>query len=241
MDNAIHPTAIIDATVALGSGNVVGPYCVFTGDVAIGDGNWFGAHCVIGAPAQFSTRKFEFQPGTASGVSIGSRNVIREFTTVHQPSADRTIVEDDCYIMAYNHISHDTVVRSGATLANNCQIGGFSEIGPAATVGLSAILHQYSTIGAYSMVGMGSVVGRDVPPFAKVAGDPLAFLGLNEVGIARNAIDGGLVERLRTIYAAGRLGEAADLHPAIAAFLLRNASTGRRILGTTRRSSSAPA
>lgn len=234
MSNEIHPSAIVGNEVRLGNGNTVGPYCVILGDVSIGDSNWFGAHCVIGTPAQFSTQKFELNGSPVSGVSIGSRNVIREFTTIHQPSRDKTVVEDDCYIMAYNHVSHDTVVRSKCTLANNCQIGGFTEIGVGANVGLSTVIHQFSTIGAFAMVGMGAVVRRDVPPFAKVAGDPLAFLGVNEIGLERNGFPPSLAAELKSIYARGELADAGTANEFIAAFLTRNASTGRRIANTRR-------
>lgn len=230
MSNDIHPTAIIDSGVRLGSGNTVGPYCVITGAVAIGDGNWFGPHCVIGTPAMFSTRKFELNGQGTSGITIGSRNVIREYTNVNQPSRDVTAIEDDCYIMAYNYISHDTVIRSKAVMANNCQLAGFTEIGFGVNLGLSVAVHQFSTIGAFAMVGMGSVVGKDVPPFSKVVGNPLTLLGVNEIGMERNGFDQAYVNEVKSAYASGDISVLKGSSPHVEAFLARNAVTQRRVL-----------
>src|ERR1700680_447867 len=106
--NRIHPTAVIAATVQLGSENLIGAFTTIEGDVSIGDGNWIGPHVTIGTPAQYTTSKFELTGQVAAGIRIGSRCVWREYTTVHQPSRLETVVEDDCYFMAYCHISHDT-------------------------------------------------------------------------------------------------------------------------------------
>jgi len=46
--NRIHPTAIVDGDVRMGSGNVVGPYTVLIGPLALGDENRLGPHAVIG-------------------------------------------------------------------------------------------------------------------------------------------------------------------------------------------------
>ena len=230
MRNTIHATALVDSNVRIGSGNTIGAYCVITGDVQIGDSNWFGPHCVIGTEAMFSTRKFELNGQTAAGIKIGCQNVIREFTNINQPSRDQTVVEDDCYIMAYNYISHDTVIRSKAVIANNCQLGGFTEVGFGANLGLSASVHQFSTIGAYAMVGMGSVVGRDVLPFSRVVGNPLTLLGVNEVGMVRNGFDQATIELVSKVIAEGNTSRLAAISPHAKLFFSRNAVTQRRIL-----------
>jgi len=210
MGNSIHPTAIIEPSVVLGDGNHIGAYTLIEGDVRIGDGNWIGPHVTIGTPAQYVTEKFEFNGQRASGVSIGDRCVLREYVTVHQPSTYRTVVEDDCYFMAYCHISHDTVIRRGVNLANNTQIAGFTEIQELANVGLSVVIHQYSTIGAYAMIGMAAVVTKDIPPFSKAAGNPTRLRGVNAVGLARNGFAPELVERIADAHRRDALDEIED-------------------------------
>jgi len=126
--NEIDPRAHIGSKVVLGKGNRIAAFAYIDGDVVIGDANWIGPHVTIGTPAQYTTSKFELNGEQHGGIRIGSRCVIREYCTVHQPSKFKTIVEDDCYFMAYCHVSHDTVIRRGVAMANNTQIGGFTEI-----------------------------------------------------------------------------------------------------------------
>lgn len=232
MGNSIHSTAIVAPSVVLGDGNHIGPYAVIDGDVRIGDGNWIGPHVTIGMPAQYTTEKFEFSGQRTTGITIGDRNVLREYVTVHQPSTYRTVVEDDCYFMAYCHISHDTVIRRGVNLANNTQIAGFSEIQEMANVGLSVVIHQYSTIGAYAMIGMAAVVTKDVPPFSKAVGNPMRLLGINAVGLARAGFSAELVERIAAAHGREALAEIADEPVAaiVRRFTERSASTHRPVL-----------
>ncbi|PZR59035.1 MAG: UDP-N-acetylglucosamine acyltransferase [Candidatus Meridianibacter frigidus] len=229
--NSIHPSAYIAPGVILGEGNSVGPFTSIEGDVRIGDGNWIGPNVTIGTPAQYTTSKFEFTGQVATGIEIGSRCVIREYCTVHQPSKFKTIVEDDCYFMAYCHISHDTVIRRGVAMANNTQIGGFTEIQEFATIGLSTVIHQYSTIGAYVMVGMATLITKDVPPFVKIVGSPPRFLGINEVGLKRNGFSAESVAEIVQAYQDSRLPETVEgARPHIEAFLKRRSQTTRKLL-----------
>lgn len=185
-DNVVHQTALIGPGVTLGRGNFVGPNTSIVGNVEIGDENWIGPNVVIGTAAQYHASRYEWKESGFLPVRIGNRNVLREFVTVQEPSKSVTTIEDDCMLMAYNHVSHDTVLRSRVTLANNVQIGGFTEIGFGCVVGLSATVHQFTTIGAFSMIGMSSVVTKDLPPFLKWAGNPIRCLGPNTVGLERN-------------------------------------------------------
>ncbi len=218
----IHPTAVVAESVRLGRGVTIGPYAVIVGDVSIGDGTWIGPHCSIGTPAQFSNAKFELNGEQCSGITIGSRVVLREFVTVHQPSRETTAIEDDAYLMAYAHVSHDTRIRRGAILANSVQIGGFSDVGERANVGLSSVLHQFTTIGAFAMVGMGSIVAKDIPPFVKAFGAPMRVGGLNVVGMERAGVSAAARAEVERWYADG----AAPQDPAVRALL--EAYDGRR-------------
>lgn len=230
-DNRIHPTAVISPTVRMGSGNYIGAFTTIEGDVNIGDDNWIGPHVTIGTPAQYTTSKFELNGEVAAGIRIGNRCVLREYTTVHQPSEFQTLVEDDCYFMAYCHISHDTRICRNVALANNTQIGGFTEIGEFCTVGLSALIHQYSTIGAYAMIGMGSVITKDVPPFGKVLGNPPQLVGVNRIGMERNAFDAASVaEAERALREPGFIPSSDALRSFFDRFAERHAKTKRNVL-----------
>jgi len=188
MSNVIHPTAIVGPNVKLGKNNYIGPYCVLSRKTILGDDNVLMSHVSVGAPAQH--RKFEQTAKTnfdeIGDLVIGSRNVFREFVTIHQPYISKTRVGSDCFVMAYAHISHDTIIEDHVTISNSAQIGGHCVLMSYVTLGLSAVLHQFSVIGSYSMLGMGAVTKRHLIPFSKFVGSPSCKrVGINTVGLER--------------------------------------------------------
>lgn len=69
-------------------------------------------------------------------------------------------------------LTHDDVIRNGATMASGACVGGRVEIGECAYVGMSATIRQGLTIGRGSVIGMGAVVLEDVPAEETWAGTP---------------------------------------------------------------------
>lgn len=195
--NRIHPTAIVEPTVILGDGNTIGPYTVILGNCVVGDNNWFGPHVVVGTPSQM--RK-EFHPATWGGdeskssIVIGSRNVVREFTTIQLGTHNTTTIGDDCYFMTQAHIPHDAVIEDEVTLSNSVQIGGHTIVQSGANIGLGAVVHQRIVVGSRSMVGMGSVVTKHVPPFAMFFGSPGRTRGGNAIGMQRAGVSPKLID-----------------------------------------------
>jgi len=187
MANRIHPTALIGPQVELGDNNDVGPYCVLTGKTVIGDNNVFVSHVSVGQPPQHRKFDHRLDPGAGPGiVKIGSNNVFREFVTIHQPYIQETVVGSDCFVMAYSHISHDTILEDHVTIANSAQIGGHSVIMRNVNIGLQTCLHQYTVIGSYTMLGMGSATSKNLIPFSKFVGSPSAKrVGINKIGLER--------------------------------------------------------
>jgi UDP-N-acetylglucosamine acyltransferase len=226
--NFIHPSAAIAPGVRLGRGNFIGPFTSIVGNVEIGDDNWIGPNVTIGTAAQYHGPRNEWREPPYLPIRIGSRNTFREYVSIHEASKDETVIEDDCYLMAYNHVSHDTRLRSKVTLANNVQIGGFTEVGYGCVVGLSTTIHQFTTIGAFVMVGMSSVVVKDLLPFTKWAGNPARYRGLNTVGLSRNGFSEEDIARI----AAALRGDGS--YPELAAdhverFRCRNTAMHREV------------
>ncbi|WP_199423582.1 UDP-N-acetylglucosamine acyltransferase [Actinotalea solisilvae] len=213
----IHPTAVVGAGVELGTGNVVGPHVVLYGPLRIGDGNWIGPGVVIGTPPEVRGVEHGAQwegPPAGTGVVIGSNNVIREQTMIHQGWKEQTVVGDDCFIMNKVYIAHDTVIGDGVTLASTVTMGGHVRLGDRANLGLGTVVHQRRVVGPGAMVGMGSVVTRDVPPFAKAFGNPARVQGANTVGMSRLGVDDATVARVHAAYLEGA-GVDADVPDAL--------------------------
>lgn len=201
----IEKSAIIGDQVILGNNNYIGHNTIIKGNVIIGDNNYIGSNVIIGEFTQHSSNKYEFngyEPIIKDRkVKIGSKNVLREFTTVHQPMDEITAIKDNCYIMAYNHIAHDCIIQNNVILANNVQMGGHTYIHKYANIGLSTVIHQFATIGAYSMVGMGSLITKDILPFLKVMGSPAKFINkINEFGMIKYGINKEEIDLVNSIY-----------------------------------------
>ncbi len=186
----ISPNVVIEGNVIIGENNYIGPNTYISGNLIMGNDNWIGSHVTMGYPSQHSKLKYEFSDDYTftmdeKKIFIGNNNVIREFSTIHQPTLNQTSIFNNAYLMVYSHISHDTQIYDNVILTNNCQIGGHTKILNYAHIGLSSVIHPRSTIGGHVMVGMNSTIVKDIPPFVLVRGNPLKIYKLNLVGLER--------------------------------------------------------
>jgi UDP-N-acetylglucosamine acyltransferase len=126
--------------------------------------------------------------GEETEVIIGSNNHIRECATIQQGTAGgggRTVVGDNCLIMAYAHVAHDCRLGNHVIIVNSVQLAGHVIVHDNARIEGICGIHQYCTIGAYSFVGFLSRVTRDVPPFMIVEGNPARQRAVNVIGLQR--------------------------------------------------------
>jgi len=183
--------------VEIGEGTWIGP------NVTIMDGVKIGKQCRIfpGAVVGTIPQDLKFD-GESSRIEIGNNVTIREYCTLNRGTKanDTTIIEEDCLLMAYVHVAHDCVLKRGVILANNVNLAGHIEIGEYAVLGGLTAVHQFVKIGAHSMVGGGSLVRKDVPPFIKAAREPLAYVGINSVGLSRHQFSKKQIHHIQDIY-----------------------------------------
>ena len=130
--------------------------------------------------------KFE---GELSTLEIGNNVIIREYCTINRGTKAnyKTILGDNCMIMAYVHIAHDCIIGNHVILANNVNLAGHIEIGEKTVLGGLTAVHQFVCIGDHAMIGGGSLVRKDVPPYVKAAREPLSYAGINYVGLTRRS------------------------------------------------------
>src|SRR5210317_84476 len=206
---SIHPDARIGAEVE------VGPFTTISADLEIGEGSWIGPNVTImdgarigsncrifpGAVLSAIPQDLKFQ-GENTTVEIGDRSTIRECVTINRGTKayGKTVVGQDCLIMAYVHIAHDCIIGNHIILVNSVALAGHVEIGDYGIVsGLSAV-HQFVKIGAHVMIGGGAMVRKDVPPFITAAGEPLAYAGVNSVGLKRRNFAQEDIHEIQTLY-----------------------------------------
>jgi UDP-N-acetylglucosamine acyltransferase len=228
--NRVHPTAIIGPGVEMDGGNIVGPYAVILGPCVIGEENWIGPHVVVGTPGEMRGLP---HPVAWEGeldskrIEIGHRNIIRELTTIQQPTQARTSIGSDGYYMDKTHIAHDCAVGDQVTMAPGTVLAGHVTIEDHATLGINVSLHQRVVIGRGAMIGMGSVVTKSVPPLATAFGNPATVRSANVVGMSRAGVAEATIRAIDEAFRAGRAPEEIpELHDALA-LLWANSTDGK--------------
>lgn len=194
----VEPFAVIGPDVVLGDGCHVGAHAVLQGPMTLGNDNVIGPHAVLGAPPQ--DRGFGGEP---TRLDIGSRNLIREFVTIHRATTKEdgvTRVGDDNMFMAYAHIGHDCRVGNHVTLANSANIGGHCVIEDYVTMSALCGIHHFTRIGAYAMLGGGTMTTMDIPPYAMASGNHARLYGLNRRGLQRNGFTPDEIRQVRRAY-----------------------------------------
>lgn len=212
----IHASAVIDSKAELASDVEVGPYSVIGPNVKIGAGTKVGSHTVIeghttigrdnnfahfaaigGVPQDMKYR------GEPTQLTIGDRNTIREFTTIHTGTIQDggvTRLGSDNWIMAYVHIAHDCQVGNNTIFASNAQIAGHVHVEDWAILGGMTGIHQFVRIGQHAMLGGASALVQDLPPFVMAAGEKASPHGINVEGLKRRGFSSETIAALRQAY-----------------------------------------
>ena len=193
----IGPFCFIDKNVVIGDNNVLMPSVTIMSGTTMGSGNTLFPGAVIGAIPQ--DLKFR---GEDSTVEIGNNNTIRENVTIHRGTASKgkTIVGSNNLIMENAHIAHDCEVGSGIIIGNSTKLAGEVIIDDNAILSAVVLVHQFCRIGGYTMVQGGSRTSKDIPPFIIGGKEPIAYAGLNIVGLRRRGFSAELVENIRNAY-----------------------------------------
>ena len=211
----IHPTAIVDPKANLGKDVVVGPYSIVRENVEIGDGTQIDSHCLIAEGARIGKQCHIFHGAVVSALpqdlkfsgeetvlEIGDHTTVREFCDLNRGTKHRgkSKIGNHCFLMAYTHIAHDCFIGDRVILANGVQLAGHVTIEDWVAIGGLVPVHQFCTIGQHAFIGGGFRVVQDVPPYILAAGEPLAFKGLNIIGLKRREFSAETIAQLRKCY-----------------------------------------
>jgi UDP-N-acetylglucosamine acyltransferase len=215
MANRIHPTAVIEDGVELGSDVEIGPFAFVGTGVRLGDGTRLHHHAgvegdtVLGPGCEVfphasigaKTQDLKFKGGRP-GTRIGARNVFREYVSVHAATNDGefTRIGDDNHFLAYGHIAHDCVIGSHVVTSNAVSIGGHVVLEDHVVLGGMAGIHQFCRIGAHAMVSAYAKVVQDIVPFMIADGQPAVIRAFNKVGLERRGFTPEQVERVKQVF-----------------------------------------
>ena len=195
---SVGPYAVIGEYVKIGAGTTVGPHTVIEGRTEIGCDNQIFQFASIGAVPQ--DLKYS---GEMTYLTIGSRNQIREFVTIHlgtETGNGITTVGNDNLFMAYTHIAHDCIVKDHIVMANAATLAGHVEVDDYTILGGLCAVHQFTRIGCHVMASGGSMIGQDIAPYSIIQGDRARIVGLNLTGLKRRGFSAQSLTNIKKIY-----------------------------------------
>ncbi|PIF02560.1 MAG: acyl-[acyl-carrier-protein]--UDP-N-acetylglucosamine O-acyltransferase, partial [Paludibacter sp.] len=190
----VHPNAeidesvVIDPFVTIEKNVVIEAGTHICSNVTILEGTKIGKNCKIhpGAVVGGVPQDLKYK-GEKTHVVIGNNTTIRECVTVNRGTASRgkTVIGDNCLLMAYSHVAHDCIIGNNIILANATQLAGEVEVEDYAILGGGTLVHQFTRIGSHAMIQGGTKVTKDVPPYVTAGREPLSYAGVNSIGLRR--------------------------------------------------------
>lgn len=205
----VHPGAKIAKNV------VIEPFTTIHNNVTIGEGTWIGSNVTImegarigkncnifpGSVISATPQDLKYQ-GEETTVHIGNNTTIRECATINKGTSDRmkTVIGNNCLIMAYCHIAHDCFVGDNCIFSNNSTLAGHVTIGENVVLAGMVAVHQFVSIGNHAFVTGGSLVRKDIPPYVKAAREPLSYVGINSIGLRRRGFESYKIREIQNIY-----------------------------------------
>lgn len=199
----LHETVTVESfsriyeDVEIGAGTKIGPNVTIYPGARIGKNVTIYPGAVISAVPQ--DLKFN---GEYTTTHIGDNTVIRECVTIHRGTDDklRTSIGENCLLMCYVHIGHDCSIGNNVIIANSTGISGHVIIEDWAIVEGMCGVQQFVRIGKHAFVAGMTSVRKNVPPFIRVAREPLTYAGVNAIGLRRRGIEDEKLKIIEDIY-----------------------------------------
>ena len=210
-----NPTAFIHPDAKIGKNVIIEPFATIGKNVEIGDNTWVGPNATIMEGARIGENCKIFPnavisaipqdlkfAGEETTVEIGDNTTIREFVTIHRGTTDKekTVVGENCLIMAYVHLTHDCIIGNNCILANNVALAGHVEVEDFAILEGMVAIQQFVRIGAHAFIAGASLVRKNVPPYVKAAREPLSYTGINAIGLRRRGFSNETIQCIEDIY-----------------------------------------
>lgn len=210
-----NPQANVHPDTKIGKNAVIEPFATVYEDVEIGEGSWVGPNVILmpgtrlgknckvfpGAVISADPQDLKFE-GEYTTTEIGDSTTIREFVTINKgtKAKGKTMIGSHCLLMSYVHVAHDCEIKDHVILGSYAGLAGEVEVENWAIVSPGSLVHQFVKIGAHVMIQGGSKVTKDVPPFVLAGREPLAFTGINSIGLRRRNISNETIYAIQEVY-----------------------------------------
>ena len=211
----ISPLAYIHPEAKIGENVEIGPFVFIDKNVVIGDNNTIMPNVNILYGSRIANNKRIYPgedigaipqelkfPGEETTAEIGDNNTIRENVTINRGTAakGRTIVGNNNLLMEGVHVAHDATVGSGCIIGNSTKMAGEIIIDDNAIVSANVLMHQFCRVGGYVMIQGGCRFSKDIPPYIIAGREPIAYSGINIVGLRRRGFSNELIENIHNTY-----------------------------------------
>lgn len=212
---SIHSLSVVHPNAKLGAGVAVGPFTTIEDDVEIGEGTDIGPNVTIYAGARIGKNcrifpgaviaaipqdlKFKGEYTTAE---IGDNTMVRECVTINRgtAAAGKTVVGNNCLLMAYAHVAHDCLLGDNIIIANDVNLAGHVILEDHVIIEGQVGVQQFVRIGRHSFIAGGSLVRKSVPPYIRAAREPLSYIGVNRIGLQRRGFSIEQINNIHEIY-----------------------------------------
>ncbi|MCW3085342.1 MAG: UDP-N-acetylglucosamine acyltransferase [Bacteroidetes bacterium] len=211
----IHPNCYVHPDADIADNVTIEPFSTIYENVTIGEGTWIGPNVTIfpgarigknckifpGAVISAIPQDLKFK-GEASIVEIGDNTTIRECVTINRGTVDKmkTVIGNNCLLMAYVHIAHDCILGNNIIIANSVNLAGHVDIEDWVIIEGGTAVGQFVRIGAHAFISGLTGVRKNVPPFTKAAREPLQYVGVNSVGLRRRGFSDQSILNIEDIY-----------------------------------------
>jgi UDP-N-acetylglucosamine acyltransferase len=102
--------------------------------------------------------------------------------------------------MASCPVAQDCIVGNNVIISNATQLAGEVEVDDFAVVGGGSLVHQFCRLGKHVMIQGGALINKDVPPYCKAAREPIAYTGINSVGLRRRNFSVEAIDAIQETY-----------------------------------------
>jgi UDP-N-acetylglucosamine acyltransferase len=211
----IHKTAVVNPGAEIADDVEIGPFTIIENDVIIGKGTRISSNVQVASGTRLGERCSIFHGavlgtvpqdlkfgGEKTTLEIGNDTTIREFATLNRGTTDhwKTVVGNNCLLMAYTHVAHDCTLGNHVILSNSVNMAGHVTVEDYVGIGGVTPIHQFVRIGKYSFIGGGYRVPKDVPPYILAVDEPLRYGGLNVIGLKRRGFKQSTVNMIKKAY-----------------------------------------
>ena len=112
------------------------------------------------------------------------------------------------------HVAHDALVGNGCIIGNSTKMAGEIVIDDNAIVSANVLMHQFCHVGSHVMIQGGCRFSKDIPPYIIAGREPIAFSGINIIGLRRRGFSNETIQNIheayRLLYSKGILKEGIE-------------------------------